>query len=230
MSVSICVYWGPRQRPLDGLVPQAAAYFRVLAKADPGLARWAPVGRSLKQAMLSEPVDTSSPEVLRRLLLKGQNRTDVAPRKPIPELGYTLSLWNQRHGNLEASTSVHCGAYSQYLSEDSQNNALLELSFPNEEGLAVGVLLDVFREAIDIWQPVWGTIWRYFHGAHAAGAPWDPSHVQYAFYQSQSGLGPAGREIGTQQVTADRGRLWINDATAPFMEKRLLAPAALPPC
>ncbi|TPK63686.1 hypothetical protein FJ546_13245 [Mesorhizobium sp. B2-4-19] len=87
------------------------------------------------------------------------------------------SLWNQRHGNLEASTSVHCGAYSQYMSEDSQNNALLELSFRNEEGLAVGVLLDMFREAIDIWQPVWGTIWRYFHGAHTAGAPWDPSHV-----------------------------------------------------
>lgn len=219
MSVSICVYWGPRPRPLDELVSQAAAYFHVLAEADKGLSRWAPMGRSLKQAMLSEPVDTSSPEVLRRLLLKGQNKTDMPPRQPIPELGYRLSLWNQRRGNLEASASVHCGAYSQYLSEDSQNNALLELSFPNEEGLAAGVLLDVFREAIHIWQPVWGTIWRYVHGAHAAGAPWDPSHVQYAFYQSQSGLGPAGREIGRQQVTADRGRLWINDATAPFMEK-----------
>ncbi|RUW91230.1 hypothetical protein EOA30_34445, partial [Mesorhizobium sp. M8A.F.Ca.ET.059.01.1.1] len=102
MSVNICVYWGASQRPLEELVPQVAAYFHVLGKAADGFSRWAPKGRSIKQAMLSEPVDTSSPEVLRGLLLKGQNKTDIAPRQPIPELGYTLSLWNQRHGNLEA--------------------------------------------------------------------------------------------------------------------------------
>ncbi|WP_143748287.1 hypothetical protein [Mesorhizobium carmichaelinearum] len=96
---------------------------------------------------------------------------------------------------------------------------MLELSFPNKEGLAVGVLLYVFREAIDIWQPVWGTIWRYVHGGHPASAPWDSSHVQFAFYQSQSGLGPAGRGIGGQQVLGTQGRLWVNEAASSFMEK-----------
>ncbi|WP_136616337.1 MULTISPECIES: Imm52 family immunity protein [Mesorhizobium] len=219
MSITIGVYWGPRQRPLDELVSQAAAHFRVLAKADEGVARWAPMGRSLKQAMLSEPVDTSSPDVLRRFLLKGQNKTDMPPRQPIPELGYRLSLWNRRRGNLEASTSIHCGAHSQYLSEDSQNNALLDLRYLDERGLAVGVLLDVFRKTIDTWQPDWGTIWRYAHDGHPAGAPWDPKHVQYAFYQSRSGMGPAGRGIGQQQLLGSQGRLWINEAASPFMEK-----------
>lgn len=219
MSINICVYWGPRQRAIEALVAQAAAYFHVLAQADDRLAHWARKGRSLRQSLTSEPVDTGSSEVLRGLLLKGQNKTDMPPRQPIPELGYRLSFWNQRLGYLEASASVHCGAYSEYLSDDSQNNALLELNCLDEHGLAVGVLLDVFLKAIDIWQPVWGTVWRYVHQGHPVGAPWDPRHVQYAFYRSQGGLGPAGRDIGRQQVTADRGRLWINDATAPFMEK-----------
>lgn len=219
MSVIICVYWGSRHRPLDELVSQAAAYLHVLVEADEGLSRWAPVGRSLKQAMLSEPVDTLSPEVLRRFLLKGQNKTDMPPRQPIPELGYRLSFWNQRRGNLEASTSIHCGAHSQYLSEDSQNNALLELGYLGERGLGAAILLDVFSKAIEIWQPVWGAIWRYVHGGHPAGASWDPSHVQYAFFESQSGLGPAGRGIGRQQVLGDRGHLWVNDVTGSLMEK-----------
>lgn len=219
MSVNICVYWGPRQRQLDELVSQATTYFRVLSEADEGLAHWAPKGRSLKQAMLSEPVDTSLPEVLRRFLLKGQNKTDMPPRQPIPQLGYCLSMWNQRRGNLEASCSIHCGAYSDYLSKDGQNNVLLELTFLNEQGLAADVLLDLFREAIVIWQPIWGTIWRYVHQGDPAGVPWDRRHVQYAFFQSHSGLGPAGHDIGRQQLLGDQGRLWVNDVTAPFMEK-----------
>lgn len=103
MSVSICVYWGPRQRPLTELVSQATAYFHVLGEANEGLSRWAPMGRSLKQATLSEPVDTSSPEILRRFLLKGQNKTDMPPRQPIPELGYSchfgtsaMGIWKHR--------------------------------------------------------------------------------------------------------------------------------------
>lgn len=168
--------------------------------------------------MSSEAVDTASPEVLRGFLLKGQNKTDMPPRQPIPELGYSLSFWNQRCGNLEAACTVHCGAYSDYLSQDGQNSALLELTFLNGAHVAAPVLLDVLIKAIDIWRPDWGTIWRYVNAGHPDGAPWDRRHVQYAFYQSQGGVGPTGRDIGRRQVLGAQGSLWINDTVAPLME------------
>ncbi|RWE72902.1 MAG: hypothetical protein EOS63_29410 [Mesorhizobium sp.] len=151
MAVNINVYWGPRKRTAKDSIPQLQAHFRALAIADERLASWAPLGRSLKKAMASEPIDTSAASNLQHLLEKGQNKTDIAPRQPIPELGYRVSLWNQRRGNVEASTSIHCGAYSEYLSRDSQNNACLELNcMAGAEPFGAEVLLALFHRFVEI--------------------------------------------------------------------------------
>ena len=154
MSVNIYAYWGPRKRVAEALIPQLQAHFHALAAADERLASWALLGRSLKKAMTSEPIDTSASGNLLQMLKKGQNKTDMAPRQPIPELGYRISLWNQRRGDVEASTSAQGGAYSEYLSQDSQNNASLELNYMvGAKPLGAQVLLALFERLVEIWNP-----------------------------------------------------------------------------
>ncbi|MER8708644.1 MULTISPECIES: Imm52 family immunity protein [unclassified Mesorhizobium] len=220
MSINIYVYWGARRKDAEELVPQFQAHFRALDEADDRFARWAPRGRSLKKAIASKPVNTSSCEVLHRWLLKGRNKTDMPPRQPVPELGYNVSLWNQRQANIEASTSVHCGSFSKYLSEDSQNNASLEFSYKaGAEPVNTKVLLGLFLKFIDIWEPSWGSIWRHVHEGHPAGARWNPRHVQYAFFQSPGGRGHDERFMGQQQTLPKGGRLWTDETAVPFLEE-----------
>jgi len=223
MSVNIYVYWGPRKRAAEGLIPQLQAHFRALAVADERLASWAPLGRSLKKAMASEPIDTSAPSDLLHLLKKGQNMTDMPPRQPIPELGYRISLWNQRRGDMEASTSVQCGAYSEYLSQDSQNNASLKLNcMAGTKPLGAEVLLTLFRRFVEIWEPDWGSIWRDVQEGHPAGTREDPTRAQYAFYWLGHGSAPQGRTIG-EEVNFPNGRLWVDETVAPALEENSTA-------
>ncbi|AZO33222.1 hypothetical protein EOA27_31395 [Mesorhizobium sp. M2A.F.Ca.ET.037.01.1.1] len=218
MAVNINVYWGPRKRTAKDSIPQLQAHFRALAIADERLASWAPLGRSLKKAMASEPIDTSAASNLQHLLEKGQNKTDIAPRQPIPELGYRVSLWNQRRGNVEASTSIHCGAYSEYLSRDSQNNACLELNcMAGAEPFGAEVLLALFHRFVEIWKPDWGSIWRDVQEGHPASSREHPTRVQYAFYQQQ-GLASQGRTVG-KEVGVPQGRMWVDETAAPILEE-----------
>ncbi|CDX56438.1 hypothetical protein MPL1032_20543 [Mesorhizobium plurifarium] len=215
MAVNINVYWGPRKRTAKDSIPQLQAHFRALAIADERLASWAPLGRSLKRAMASEPIDTSAAGNLQHLLEKGQNKTDIAPRQPIPELGYRVSLWNQRRGNVEASTSIHCGAYSEYLSRDSQNNACLELNcMAGAKPFGAEVLLALFHRFVEIWKPDWGSIWRDVQEGHPTSSREHPTRVQYAFYQQQ-GLASQGRTVG-KEVGVPQGRMWVDETQHPF--------------
>ncbi|TSE12931.1 hypothetical protein C1D09_006600 [Mesorhizobium intechi] len=220
MSVNIYVYWGSRNDNIDDLVQRTQLHFRVLAKADERLSQWALLGRSLKKAMTSEKIDTSSAELLHGWLLRGQNRTDVAPRQPIPELGYRLSLWNQRSGNVEASTSINCGAYSEYLSNDSQNSASLELTYLQEHGIDSTLLINIFKEMVEIWSPAWGMIWKYVHTGHPAAVPSDPTQIQLAFYQKHDGLGPKNRTIGLESRARSGGSIWINEQVGNLLERQ----------
>ncbi|MFD2056840.1 Imm52 family immunity protein [Mesorhizobium calcicola] len=219
MSINIYVYWGPRNETIDDLVLRTQSHFRTLSDSDERLSRWAPLGRSLKKAVASEKVDISSAEVLRSWLLKGQNKTDVVPRQPIPELGYHLSFWNQRLGNLEASTSIYCGAFSEYLSSDSQNNASLELNYLEEVGIKSDLLINIFCNLLEIWNPIWGAVWKYAPNGHPNGIPSDTSKIQLAFYQQIADLGPKNRLIGREQHVGSGGSVWINNQVAHLLER-----------
>jgi len=169
--------------------------------------------------MASQPIDTSASGDLRHLLYKGQNKTDMPPRLPIPELGYRISLWNQRLGDIEASTSAHCGAYSEYLSQDGQNNACLELSCTaGAKPLGAQVLLGLFLKFVEIWNPDWGSIWRYVHAGHPAGTSEDPTRVQYAFYRLRQGLAPQERTVG-KELALPNGRMWVDETVVPVLEE-----------
>ncbi|RAZ83178.1 hypothetical protein DPM33_32850 [Mesorhizobium hawassense] len=169
--------------------------------------------------MASEPIDTSASVELFRLLQKGQNKTDMPPRQPIPELGYRVSLWNQRRGGIEAATSVHCGAYSEYLSEDSQNIASLELTcMADAQPLEAGTLLALFHRFVEIWEPAWGSIWRDVQEGHPAGSREYPTRAQYAYYQQQQGLASQQRTVG-KVLAVPNGRMWVDEAVASFLEE-----------
>jgi hypothetical protein len=217
MSVNVYVYWGPRKRTAEDLIPQLQAHFRALAGVDERLASWAPLGKSLKKAMASEPIDISAVSDLLHFLKKGRSKTDMPPREPIPELGHRISLWNQRRGDMEASTSVHCGAYSEYLSEDGQNNACLELNCTaGAKPLEAKVLLAVFHRFVQIWEPDWGSIWRDVQQGHPAGTREHPTRAQYAYYRPSQGLASQERTVG-KEFAVPNGRMWVDETIAPML-------------
>src|SRR5258705_329524 len=114
----IGLYWSARKAPLDQCSEHC---FRALScLREHGFSSFYRLGRTRKEA-LQRPFELSLGAV-RQLLERGVNRTDVG-REPIPELGYSLSLWSGGSDDDSYSVSVHCGGHSLHVG----NNFLVRL-------------------------------------------------------------------------------------------------------
>src|SRR5882724_3387900 len=112
-SFYIGAYWGPRVQSIEEVTAAALNLFRRLAEADTLFSDWYQLGRSSKEA--KEHVFVPGEDSVRQLLLRGQNRRD-ADRRPIGELGFSLSVWNGRVGPGAANLSILMGAASERVS------------------------------------------------------------------------------------------------------------------
>ncbi|KQQ73783.1 hypothetical protein ASF70_08255 [Rhizobium sp. Leaf321] len=161
IEVNIQLHWGPRAEELDALVQKSVEYLAVVTGLGPSFDTWVQPGKSRKSTLASPVIDPTDSEEIRKLLLKGRNWTDLAPKTVIPELGYHFRLWNRTAGNVDSTLSIRCGAYSEFLSRDAQN--LLNFSGRVTAGgkllLNDGAIEQAFLGSVAIWAPQGGRAW-----------------------------------------------------------------------
>lgn len=153
------LYWGPRPDELEAIVRKAIRCFASVKELGPAFESWVQPGTSPKRALTNPIIDLADADQIRALLLKGQNRTDLRPRTVIPELGYGIRLWNRSTGNVEASISMRCGVYSEFLSQDAQNLLNLKAETSDKLPLSDAAIEKVFRLSADIWSAQGGRAW-----------------------------------------------------------------------
>lgn len=147
----IGLYWSARKESLDRC---SERYFASLSALQVhGFNSYFRKGRTRKAA-LKQPFEVSLAAV-RESLERGVNRRDI-DRKPIPELGFSFSLWSGHSDEESYSISATCGSYSQYVG----NYFVLELPSKGARSLpsALQTALDLFDILIEIWSPENGIV------------------------------------------------------------------------
>lgn len=144
-------YWGPRPESEEECARRLMRCLRDLAETDDLLGHWYKKGWSRKQATESEVLVDE--ETLTTLVHSGRARGDF-DRSVIPELGYSVSLWNG-DSKRSADFSVLCGATTSTV----PNNFVLHLPQPEEAPglLQTPAAMSVLRAAITAWDPEWAT-------------------------------------------------------------------------
>lgn len=120
---------GPRPRDIELCATDAIQLFSALRDLNPEIFRWKEPAK-WKSAALKKPfLDLADPAVIRELLLKGRNRTDVG-RQVIEDLGFSIGLWN---GNTNDSDSSRISLLNGCYCRPIPNN--LYLDFPGFDDL-----------------------------------------------------------------------------------------------
>ena len=138
----IGVYWSARADEISHCTAKAMTHFQLLSDADEGLKRWFRLGR--RRPKISDEVDVTSGEAVRRRW--SANRKDI-DRSIIPELGWTLSLWNGEMNGLSAGTGLYCGATSKYVS----NCATLSISGESIRSIDDNSAIELLKEFVELW-------------------------------------------------------------------------------
>jgi len=146
------VYWPARAAEISRCTATAMAHFRLLSDADEGLRRWFRLGR--RRPKSRDEADITSAEAIERLW--SVNRRDI-DRSAIPELGWSLSLWNGEINGLSAGTSLHCGATSKYVS----NSATLSISGESLRCIDDNVAIELLKELVELWDAETGIAYHY---------------------------------------------------------------------
>lgn len=161
-STLVGVYWAARSDELHTCVELTCAHFGSLVDADHGLRRW--FRKAMRKPKTPTEVDVRSADEVSSLLAKGVNRRDT-DNAVIPELGWSLSLWNGDLHGTSASTSVHCGCTFSRVG----NRALVEVSRDTGKGLDDITAITLLRALIDVWDADTGVV------SHSA---WDDQRQQ----------------------------------------------------
>lgn len=147
----IGLYWSARKESLDRC---SERYFASLSALQAhGFNSFFRKGRTRKDA-LKQPFEVSLAAV-RESLARGVNRRDT-DRKPIPELGFSFSLWSGHADEESYSVSATCGSYSQYVG----NCFIVELPSTGARSLpsALQTAFDLFGKLTEIWTPENGVV------------------------------------------------------------------------
>jgi hypothetical protein len=141
------LYWGARQEPIEPCARRA--YDSLGALKALGYERYFLPGRSRRDALKRELSVT--PEAVLATLAKGVNRADIPPRRPIPELGWSMRLWSGGPDDECYSVSFHCGAYSDHVG----NSVVMKR--PHAGPLRIDAsperALKAYEALVDIWSP-----------------------------------------------------------------------------
>jgi hypothetical protein len=145
------VYWGPRQEDAGACAQRMAHMVRLLEPMDPLFARWFKSAKSLKEA-LKRPLESDlaglSKYVQSQIMRNGA-------RAPIPDLGFSVWLWNGEHGGDAAWLSIGCGGYFERLF----NRCVLDAPYKGPNGervLTTAFQTEMLRALATAWDPDWG--------------------------------------------------------------------------
>jgi hypothetical protein len=159
-------YWGPRAESSAECAARLEACLTGLGGSHELLARWYRKGRT-RSAASGQPVDIDR-EVLEAMLAAGRGREEVGG-EVIPELGFSLALWN--NNPVAASLSALCGASP---ATPSIMNSFV-LTLPAGSGAAAGlydagVAAGILRSVVEAWRPRWATFASHAMRTRQGGA------------------------------------------------------------
>jgi hypothetical protein len=119
------------------------------ALAAVGYDRFFFLGRSRKKAL--ERRLELTPEAVHAAVAKGAHHTDI-PRRPIPDLGWSLWLWSGDPDGECYQVSFTCGAHNRFVSGNG-----VSMSLPPEGHFSLGAskerALAAYTALVDIWKP-----------------------------------------------------------------------------
>lgn len=116
--IDLTIRWTPRSLDLEAEAVRTPANLTLVSSLDPALRHWYLQGRRKG----ATPLDIGNVAVLANLLSAGDNRRDDN-RKPIPQLGYRLTIWN---GVAKGSAAVATFLVGLMDTRCGTNQALLE--------------------------------------------------------------------------------------------------------
>jgi hypothetical protein len=151
-------YWGPRKEDAAACAQRLAHMVRLLEPLDTLFTRWFKSAKSLKEA-LKRPLD-SDLEGLRKYIQRMMMKDDR--RVPIPELGFSVWLWNGESGGDDAWLRMGFGGYSERVSNYCVMQAPDEGPI-GERVLSTAFQTEVLRAIATAWDPDWGVAMSHAH-------------------------------------------------------------------
>ncbi|HEX8706340.1 MAG TPA: immunity 52 family protein [Myxococcaceae bacterium] len=151
-------YWGPRPEDATACAQRLEHMVQLLKPVDPLFARWFKKAKSVKEA-LKRPLD-SDREGLRNYIQSKLMKDDL--REPMPDLGFSVGLWNGGSGGDDMWLSIGCGGYSEWVS----NSCVLRAPRQGPIGdrvLATPFQTEVLRAIVTAWDPDWGVAMSHAH-------------------------------------------------------------------
>lgn len=150
-SAYVGAYWGARPEPLDECARRTTAFLSRLRGLDVALERWFDKGLSRHSAERHELVlELAS---VSAILAAGRNRTDFGDCV-VPELGYTLDVWNGSDDSV--SVSISCGMYPS--APNIPNAVVVHPSAAVAARLAGSPAARAIIESlVAVWSPAWAT-------------------------------------------------------------------------
>lgn len=152
-------YGAPRQETAEECAARLAQMLSGLAALHPAFARWN------QQAMTRQDADTmfcAMPpkiEELTQIFESGRHFTDREPRRPISELGYSVSAWNGADGATEMSMSLSVGSYDRARFFPNHVEMNFRRSEPANATLVnEACLREVLRVVVAAWNPSWANL------------------------------------------------------------------------
>lgn len=142
-------YWSARKETAEACAQRAYTFLSQLARIDQVFSTWFLKRRSRTEARKSNLV--IEPGVIQELFQRSRNRKDL-DGSIIPELGFSLGLWNGDKLGGSCGLSVQCGATSEYVG----NACVLDLPTDGEPAqrlLNTRILERLVALLVDAWDP-----------------------------------------------------------------------------
>jgi len=179
----IGAYWGARKESIGECTQRAELFFQLLSRCDASFHQWYRSGR-VARGMPGHLVRTADRGELEAALLRGRNRTDLS-KSVIEELGFSLSVWNQRPDSQATRLGITCGVH------DTDNVSNVCLLTPPSTGEAAERLLTapvparVLECMALAWDPDWGTATSHEASGLISGAENRNADVGWVTYLSR---------------------------------------------
>jgi hypothetical protein len=152
--------WGPRAETLEQCAKRLDCFLRAIAAVDSSLARWQRSGdRS------GTPI---TPDALVDLLASGTHRTDDPSHRPIPDLGWTIGLFNGLRNNASEMT-ITCG--STFSQVGNSIHWTLPLGGLRDGLFPLDATMTLVEAVVTSWEPDWTTAVSFNH-LTAQGRAW----------------------------------------------------------
>ncbi len=161
----IGAYWSERKEPREDAAKRIAEFLTSITSCSEHFSKWFGTARS-KAAALQLPIAVDSLSVASKLSV---NRRDI-DRQSIPDLGYSLAVWNGG----DVSFSARVGVYNPYAS----NVVTLELG--DSVALSPDVLKKLLEEMIRAFDPDEGVVTDKKHMRQMGlSKPWEAGWFTY---------------------------------------------------